>query len=383
MIKVTTRYLASHFVPPFLFGCLFFVSFLITYYMFRLINLLVSKDVQFASALMLIFNLSVSFLPLAVPLSAFFATIYTLNRFSEDSEIIAMRSFGLTRFQLFKPFLILSILIGLGVFGMYRTLIPRANGDFKNTVVRLTSSGVLNSIKPGQFFTDIPGVTLFADEVSDDGNNFNNVYIYLNNRNANTEKIIMAKKGALIKLAPDEWTGPVVRLNLIEGNIVNWDKKRNQMEKILFKEYDFPVLSNQAGISGADKDSMKTNDELIEIIKEKKNKLDAVKDTEEKKSALIDLNKTKLEIYSRYILILQVILFIFVGFSLGIKKRRGPVSNNTAFGLLIVIGYYAVYFGVISLANKAKIAPEGAILLPLLILFISGIFFYRKLDWAS
>lgn len=383
MIKVTTRYLASHFVPPFLLGCLFFVSFLITYYMFRMINMLVSKDVELLSTLVLIFNLSVSFLPLAVPLSAFFATIYTLNRFSEDSEIIAMRSFGLTRFQLYKPFLILSIIVGLGVFGMYRTLIPRANGDFKNTVIRLTSSGALNSIKPGQFFTDIPGVTLFADEVSDDGNSFKNVYIYLKNQNSNSEKIIMAKNGALIKIAPDEWTGPIVRLNLLDGNIVNWDKARNQMEKILFKEYDFPVMSNQVGITGADKDSMKTNLELMDVIKEKKTAVANAETADNKKSALISLNKTKLEFYSRYLIVFQVMLFIFVGFTLGIKKRRGPVSNNTAFGLLVVIGYYAIYFGAISMSNKAKIAPEGAILLPLIILFLSGLFFYRKLDWAS
>lgn len=383
MIKVTTRYLASHFVPPFLLGCLFFVSFLITYYMFRMINLLVSKEVEILNTAILIFNLSVSFLPLAVPLSAFFATIYTLNKFSDDSEIIAMRSFGITRFQIYKPFLILSLIVGVGIFGMYRTLIPRANGDFKNTVIRLTSSGVLNSIKPGQFFTDIPGVTLFADEVSNDGNSFKNVYIYFKNQSSNTEKIIMANRGALIKIAPDEWSGPVVRLNLLDGNIVNWDKKRNQMEKILFREYDFPVMSNNVEISGADKDSMKTNLELSEVIKNKEMLLANAQNAEDKKSAQISLNKSKLEFYSRYLIIFQIALFIFVGFTLGIKKRRGPVSNNTAFGLLVVIGYYALYFGAISLANKAKIAPEGAILIPLLILFLSGLIFYRKLDWAN
>ncbi len=383
MIKVTSRYLASHFVPPFLLGCIFFVSFLITYYMFRMINILVSKDVEILGTIILIFNLSVSFLPLAVPLSAFFATIYTLNKFSEDSEIIAMRSFGMTRFQLYKPFLVLSILVGFGIFGIYRTLIPRANGDFKNSVIRLSSAGVLNSIKPGQFFTDIPGVTLFADEVSDDGISFKNVYIHFKNKNSNVEKIIMAQKGALIKISPDEWSIPIVRLNLLDGNIVNWDKKRNQMEKILFKEYDFPVMSNSVEAASADKDSMKTNNELFEIIKSKKKDLEKALNIEDVKNSTISLNKTKLEYYSRYLISFQIILFIFVGFSLGVKKRRGPVSNNTAFGLLVVIGYYALYFGAISLANKAKIAPEGAVLVPLLILFISGYYFYRKLDWAS
>ena len=383
MIKVTTRYLASHFVPPFLLGCIFFVSFLITYYMFRLINILVSKDVELASTAMLLFNLSVSFLPLAVPLSAFFATIFCLNRFSEDSEIIALRSFGFTRFQSYKPFLIVSLAIAVGVFGLYRTLIPRANVDFKNSIVRLTSSGMLTSIKPGQFFTEIPGATLFTDEVSEDGNSFKNVYIYLKNNGSPSEKIIMAKKGALLKISADKWSVPIVRLNLIDGNIINWEKDKNQIEKLLFKEYDFPVISGQTGSMGADKDSMKTNRELLEIINEKKQQLKNAKAGEEKKSALISLNKTKTEFYSRFLIMFQIVLFIFVGFTLGIKKRRGPVSNNTAFGIMMIIGYYAIYFGALSLSNKGKVSPELANLLPLFILFISGIYFYRKLDWAS
>ncbi len=348
-----------------------------------MIDVLVGKDVEFTSVALLLLNLSVSFLPLAIPLSAFFATIFTLNRFSEDSEIIAMRSFGLTKFKLYTPFLVVSLVIGFGIFGLYRSFIPRANGEFKNTVLRLTSTGMLNSIKPGQFFTDIPGVTLFTDEVSNEGKAFKNVYIYVKNRNSSNEKIIMAKSGALLKIAEDKWSVPIIRLNLIDGNIVNWDKEKNQIQKVLFEEYDFPVLSKQMGSSTTDKDSMKTFKELEEIISNKKENFFKATTNDEKKDAKISLYKTQLEYYSRFLTSFQICLFIFVGFSLGIKKRRGPVSNNTSIGFLIVIFYYALYFSFVSLTNKGKIFPEITVVVPLVIIFLLGFIFYRKLDWAS
>jgi lipopolysaccharide export system permease protein len=103
MLKVTTRYLASSFIPPFILGFIFFVAFLITFYMFRIIGLIITKGIDVLTVLTMVINLSVSFFPMAAPLAAFFATIYTLNKLSEDSEIIAMRSFGISKIKIFLP----------------------------------------------------------------------------------------------------------------------------------------------------------------------------------------------------------------------------------------------------------------------------------------
>lgn len=139
----TTRYLASAFIPPFVLGFIFFVAFLITFYMFRIIGLIVNKGVDIVTILSMVMNLSVSFFPLATPLAAFFATIYTLNKLSEDSEIIAMRSFGLTKMKIYRPFLIISLLVAFTVHSLYSVFIPKANAAFKNTIVKLTSAGML------------------------------------------------------------------------------------------------------------------------------------------------------------------------------------------------------------------------------------------------
>ncbi len=388
MIKVTTRYLASHFIPPFVMGFVFFVAFLITFYMFRVIGLIVNKGVDLLTVFSMITNLSVSFFPLAAPLAAFFATIYTLNKLSEDSEIIAMRSFGLTKLRIYLPFLVTSLMIAFTIHSLYSVFIPRANAAFKNTIVRLTSSGMLNSIKSGQFFTDIPNATLFAENVTDDGNNFKEVFLHLLNKESSEQRIIFAKTGSLIKIYADEWHAPSLRLHLREGNIIKLGPTGEQLEKVLFEEYDFPVFNSDFATAMLDKDSMKTNQELSQSIAQKKVKYEEALSNEklapnEVKELKLTYYRTQVELFSRYAAVPQIILFIFLAFSLGIKKGRGGGGHGTAKALIILISFYILYFFLISLAQKGNMDPMLANFAPSALFALIGLHYYRKLDWAG
>lgn len=388
MLKVTTRYLASTFIPPFVLGFVFFVAFLITFYMFRIIGLIVNKGVDIMTVLTMVMNLSVSFFPLAAPLSAFFATIYTLNKLSEDSEIIAMRSFGMTKIKIYMPFLVTSLLVSITINSLYSVFIPKANAAFKNTIVKLTSAGMLTSIKSGQFFTDIPNVTLFAENVTDDGNNFKEVFLHVIDKNKTEQRIIFANTGSLIKIYADQWRAPSLRLHLNEGNIIKMDINGTQVEKILFKEYDFPVFNSDSALTMLEKDSMKTNDELISVIEAKKIKWkEAIAENKKKPEEIHELKltyfRTQVELFSRYAAVPQIILFVFLGFSLGIKRGRGGGGGNSAQAIVILLSYYAIYFFLISMAQKGKIDPLLANFAPSLIIFFIAARFYKKLDWIG
>lgn len=387
MLKVTTRYLASSFIPPFILGFIFFVAFLITFYMFRIINLIVNKGVDVMTVLTMVVNLSVSFFPLATPLAAFFATIYTLNKLSEDSEIIALRSFGITKLRIYMPFLVTSLLVSMTIHSLYSVFIPKANAAFKNTIVKLTSAGMLTSIKSGQFFTDIPNVTLFAEDVTSDGNNFKEVFLHVIDKNKLEQRIIFAETGSLIKIYADLWHAPSIRLHLNKGNIIKMDELGTQVEKILFKEYDFPVFNSENVTTMLDKDSMKTNSELVTIIEKKKINYNEAILTKKNAAETLELKKTfyrtQVELYSRYATVPQILLFVFLGFSLGIKRGRGSNGNSSAQALIILVGYYIVYFFLIGLAQKALLDPGIANFGPSVLLLCVAFWFYKKLDWIG
>ena len=98
----------------------FFVLFLLIFQIFRIIKIVVSKGVAVDLILELLFHISMTFLPFAIPISVLFASIYTLNKMSEDSEIVAMRSFGISKFRLLLPFLIVGIVIAVATFSLAR-----------------------------------------------------------------------------------------------------------------------------------------------------------------------------------------------------------------------------------------------------------------------
>lgn len=339
------------------------------------------------TVLSMVANLSVSFFPLATPLAAFFATIYTLNKLSEDSEIIAMRSFGISKLKIYMPFLVTSLLVSLTIHSLYSVFIPKANAAFKNTIVKLTSAGMLTSIKSGQFFTDIPNATLFAEDVSDDGNNFKEVFLHVIDKNKLEQRIIFAQTGSLIKIYADQWHAPSLRLHLNEGNIIKMDEKGTQVEKVLFKEYDFPVFNSDYATTMLDKDSMKTNSELVQIIEQKRIKYNDASATKKNADETLELKKTfyrtQVELYSRYAAVPQILLFVFLGFSLGITRGRGGGGNNSAKAIIILVSYYIVYFYLISLAQKASLDPLVANFGPSVLLFFIALWLYKKLDWIG
>jgi lipopolysaccharide export system permease protein len=202
-------------------------------------------------------------------------------------------------------------------------------------------------------------------------------------KNKNQQRIIFAKTGTLIKLYADEWHPPGLRLHLNEGNIVRIADDGSEVEKILFKEYDFPILNANFATQFLDKDSMKTNDELREIIINKAFAVREAVGTEEFLMRKRNMVGTQIEFYSRYITFFQIVFFILLGFSLGMKRGRGRNGNNSVIAILILLGHFVIYFIGISIAKKGNLDPFVASFLPSALLLIVAVYYYRKLDWAS
>lgn len=339
----------------------------------------------------LVGHIAISFLPMAIPLSAFFATIYTLNKLSEDSEIVAMRSFGTTKASLLQPFLIMAVIVATTLFSMNINLIPHSKTLFKNTVIKLTSKGFLTDIKSENFFTDIPGVTLFAEEVSEDSTIMKNVFISTSNIKKGIDRVIFAERGVLIKQLLKGSTMPSLRFNLTNGNILKTDRKGEEIEKILFKEYDFPILTGGYSPGFVTKDAMRTNSELGELISKRKKRIKELAAKKELATSeqieLAEINKrhpkTQLEYWSRFNAPVQIFLFIFLGFSLGIKKGRGRTKSSGTVGLMFLIGYYALFFIGVSLSRKGSIPPAVTVFFPTILTGLVGSIYYKKLDWMS
>lgn len=377
---ILRRYMANSFIVPFMVALSFFVLFLLTFQLFKIVRIVANKAVMVSTIMELVGHIALSFVPMAIPLSVLFATLYSLNKLSSDSEFVAMRSFGLSRFKLFFPYFFFSLVIGATTFFLNSELIPYSQTQFRKAVSILTSKGLLTDIKKGQFFTDIPEVILFATDVQEEGKVLIRPFIHVNPPNGNEHGVmrtIFAQRGELIKSEENKWGLSDLRLKLFQGNIIKYSTLNDDLEKTLFEEYDFPLTDGGVNVSIATKDSMRSTQDLYRVIKQR----DAKRSDKEKISK--DDVKAEVEFFGRINTPFMCLIFSLLGFSLGVQKTRGKSRSSSSMTLLVLIAYYALFFFGVSMARKAVIPSYVAVFFPTFIGAIIGVYFYKKLRWVS
>lgn len=370
------RYLAAQFILPLLVSTLFFICFLLTFELFRMTDLLVSRDVSLWFTVGLIGNITLTFVPLSIPIAVFFSTIFCLNRMSADSEYIAMRAGGLTKERIVLPFLIVAAILTVSIYHLNQSLIPVSNKEFKKKITYLTSSGLLAGIKEGQFFTMIPNVTLFATKATKYGRNLEEVFLHLKEKEGQ-ERVIFSKRGELIFEKNADQMADKLTLVLYDGNIIGQAKK-NELEKILFTKYSFPITQGQFGDRFSLKETMLSSDELAMILKMKPEEADKKYRFNKK-----DLFNARYEFWNRKNGALICFIFCFLGFSLGVSGNRGKGRNSGLIGLVCLIVYYGIFFSLVSVAKKEIIPIPVAVFAPAFVIAAISLYFYRKLDWQS
>ncbi len=377
------RYLAAQFILPLVLSTIFFICFLLTFELFRMTELLVTRDVSIWFILKLVGNIALTFIPLSLPIAVFFSTIYCLNRLSADSEYIAMRAGGLTKFRILFPFLLVAGLLSSSVYQLNQTVIPLSNKAFRQKITYLTSSGLLAGIKEGQFFTAIPGITLFASRSTKYGRNLEEVFLHVkeNKRGGKSEqeseRVIFADRGELLFERSPETLSEKLTLTLFDGNIVGL-LGAGEVEKILFQKYVFPISQKQFEDQFSIKETMLTSAQLQGVLTM----------TEDEARKAYDFNKkeffnARYEYWNRKNGALICFIFCFLGFTLGVTGNRGKSKSSGFIGLLCLLIYYGLYFSLVSAAKKEVIPIPLAVFFPVTVMTGLGLWFYRKLDWQS
>ncbi|MBF0313857.1 MAG: LptF/LptG family permease [Oligoflexia bacterium] len=397
MGKIIQRYISANFVLPFLVSSIAAVSFLLIFQLFRITALVVNKNAPLMLILDMMGKIVLTFIPMSTPLAVLFASIYAMNKLSLDSELIAIRAAGMSIFQMLRPLLALSIVIAALLFSLHYHIIPKAEGEVKKIAFAIASSSILNDLRSGKFFTEVPGITLYAEKVEDEGKHLLQVFLHLKNDDPLKleEKAILAQEG-FIRKNPENG---MYEMNLINGNIIKVNPKKveenqkapssltqmlipdnlsGQVEKILFKEYNFPLIEDSMGNAPIAKDGSKSTRDLYSIVVKKNFPANYPEDEIERKK---ELAKAEIEFFSRINNSVLCMVFLLLGFSLGIQRGRGKSQNSLVISFLVLIFYYALYFGGISLARSLAMPAPLAVATPTLLALLVAIIFYRRLNW--
>lgn len=98
----------------------------------RLIDLIVNRGLSIDVFFYLVLLILPRFLDIVLPIGVFIAVLFTFSRLAAESELVVMRSAGLSNIALAKPVLVLAGIAFLLLMSLSAYFLPASNRAFKD-----------------------------------------------------------------------------------------------------------------------------------------------------------------------------------------------------------------------------------------------------------
>jgi lipopolysaccharide export system permease protein len=282
--------------------------------------------------------LSVSFLPVTLPMSLLFSVLLTYNRLSNDSEIVAFKSLGLGWIHMTLPALILAAAATLMSAQTSFYLGPWGNRQFELLIADIGRQKAVATVKEGVFSEGFFDLVVYANHVDSKEGLLKDVFIF-NERDPKAPVTIIAKTGRLIQ--EESKTGQAALLRLNDGNIHR--THQNTYTKVDFQSYDINLF-DPYGTSDTRKSPLSMTIDDLSAALHKPN-LDAK-----------DRRRLELEYHQRWSLSCACLIFALLGVGLGtVKNRRSSRGGGFVVCLVLLIAYWVCYMGAASAAQNGML----------------------------
>ena len=115
------------FVGPFILTFFFVVFILLMQFLWKYIDDLIGKGLEFKIIGEFLIYTSATLVPLAIPLAVLLASLMTFGNLAENLELLALKSSGISLVRIMNPVIILTAGIALGAFFFSNNILPYSN----------------------------------------------------------------------------------------------------------------------------------------------------------------------------------------------------------------------------------------------------------------
>ena len=412
---------------PFIFSLLIIVFVLFTQFLLRAIDRFIGKGLDIGTIFEYLF-LNLGWISaLAVPMAVLVAALMAFGQFSEDNEITAMRSSGISFTTIVLPALTMGLLIAIILILFNAFIMPEMN--FK---ARMLSGDIYRkrpdlNIEPGYFMDDLPDYSMIIRDKENE--TLKDVRIFSKGINK-SQTSIHSKTGELSTI------DDAIILDLYDGEIHELDlNDYGNYRRIEFVKHKITIPADDLFLNRRDTTSRSDREMTIPMILDKRSNINdrinivnsrigraflrigmdsRVPPSLEGSQLLIDKeierlsadssntaddiyrgekdvdivrrqlrneynllrsynkssNKYNVELHKKFSLPVASILFIMTGASLGVLFRKGgfTIATGLSFGFFLI--YYILMIGGEDLADRGILTPMVGVWSPNVILFV-------------
>ncbi|MCK5138877.1 MAG: LPS export ABC transporter permease LptF, partial [Thermodesulfovibrionia bacterium] len=336
-LKTLNLYLFKELLGPFLVSLLTFSIIMLMGRTMKLADLFINKGLSILDVLSLLTYILIPFFVYIIPMSLLLTILLALGRLSSDGEIIAMKSSGISLYQIAFPIAVFSSIAFILTATLTLYAYPWGFKSLKNFAFKLAKTQSEVGIQERVFNDDFDGMIIYVDKMTVKGKKMQGVFIS-DKRDPTISTSIIAKEGH-IKSDPESM---LVSLRLLDGTFhrVGTDLQSYQMGN--FNTYDFN-LDLKAVLSDVKSGRKKYREMTVAELKE------AIENSSLEENP--KLNEIKVEYYKKFTIPFVCLVMVLLGIPLGIRNTRGGKSYGFVISLFVLLIYYLLLISAESLGK--------------------------------
>ncbi|MEO5582047.1 MAG: LptF/LptG family permease [Saprospiraceae bacterium] len=196
-LKKIDRLLISSFIPPLILSFLIALFVLTMQFFWLYIDEIMGKGIGFFQILELIMYLTVSFVPLALPMSVLLSSVMIFGNLAERYELSSMKSAGISLLRIMAPVVGMCTGIALISFLASNFIIPKSNLKFLTRLYDIRRQKPALAIEEGVFNNDFYGYSIFVGRKHADKTTIEDVIIYDQSKSNDLILCTKAKTGKM------------------------------------------------------------------------------------------------------------------------------------------------------------------------------------------
>ncbi len=359
MTRVFDRYVFRELVSPFAIGVGLFTFFLTIDRIYSLTDLVVTKGVPFYLVLQLLVFMLPSFLAHTLPIALLVAVLLAAGRFAADLEVVALQASGVSPLRLFRPFLVGALVVTALTAALTLAVNPWSNNAFRWQLFKILQTRAATGIKERVFNTTFGQFVIYVEEVSASQVGLRGLMV-ADERDPKLSRIITARQG---RLFTDEENRRIT-LRLIDGAIHESETNNPaRYRRTAFGLYDMN-LAVESPLTAAPRVEKPEKDLGVWALIAQGHQ--STGDPRVAAPFLVEFHK-------RLAFPAAAVVFVMVGFPLGIRSHRGGRGVALVGSLAIVVTYYLLLTSLEGLALSGRVVPWLAIWTPTLLFAVVGL----------
>ncbi|WP_399215980.1 LptF/LptG family permease [Synechococcus sp. EJ6-Ellesmere] len=372
-LPLMDRWLTNELMGPLLFGVAAFTAVSLSVgVVFELVRRVAESGLPLLTALQVLGLRMPGFLVLSFPMATLMATLLAYSTLSSNSELIALRSVGVSTWRMVLPALIVAVLMSLLTFVFNDLIVPSANLEATNTLNQALGKAIAAEKGSNIIYSRFSRRPSKLDE-SGSERYLSQLFYSRQFKDGEMEEVTVLDFSRpsgtqILKAKTGTWNDEAGMWEFRDGQIVLvGDSETTTSAK--FDRYLYPLDQGPLKLAALPKDaaSMSVSEALrAETL---------LRQAGDQKEA----RRLRVRIQEKFAFPAICLVFGLIGSSLGVRPNA-RTSRSQGFGIsvLLIFSYYLMSFIFSSLGVKGTLGPVLAAWSPVLIGLLLGLLLLRQ-----